>query len=203
MKLKSICLCLFYMFSCVVAVAQGVSKNSENTSNRKDVLILVAHPDMKSSKANAALVDAVKNIPYVKIINIYETPFTPETYKKAFEDAHSIVFQFPFYWASAPHLLKKWCDEIFGSLQAEPGVKGKNLIVATTTGSEYEAYRAGGRNMFTIDELLRPYQVLANHSGMVWQIPFALYGTALPDANKRIEAGAIAYRERINDLANK
>ncbi|KAA6326134.1 General stress protein 14 [termite gut metagenome] len=203
MKLKSICLCLFYVFSCVVAVAQGVSKNSGNTNNRKEVLILVAHPDMKASKANAALVDAVKDIPFVKIINIYEAPFTPETYKKAFGEARSIVFQFPFYWASAPHLLKKWCDEIFGSLQTEPGVKGKNLMVATTTGSEYEAYRSGGRNMFTIDELLRPYQVLANHSGMVWQTPFALYGTSLPDANKRIEAGAIAYRDRISDLINK
>ncbi|KAA6328266.1 General stress protein 14 [termite gut metagenome] len=203
MKLKSICLCFFYVFSCVVAIAQGVSKNSENTNDRKDVLILVAHPDMKASKANAALVDAVKYIPCVKIINIYETSFIPETYKEAFGEARSIVFQFPFYWASAPHLLKKWCDEIFSSLQAEPGVKGKNLMIATTTGSEYEAYRSGGRNMFTIDELLRPYQVLANHSGMVWQTPFALYGMALPDADKRIEAGAIAYRNRINDLANK
>jgi glutathione-regulated potassium-efflux system ancillary protein KefG len=187
----------------VVAVAQGVFKNSENANGRKDVLILVAHPDMKSSKANAALVDAVKDIPYVRIIHIYETPFTPETYKEAFGEARSIVFQFPFYWASAPHLLKQWCDEIFGSLQTEPGVKGKNLMVATTTGSEYEAYRAGGRNMFTIDELLRPYQVLANHSGMVWQTPFALYGTALPDANERVEAGAIAYRDRISDLTDK
>jgi glutathione-regulated potassium-efflux system ancillary protein KefG len=167
------------------------------------VLILVAHPDIKTSKANAALIDAVKDLPYVRIINIYEAPFTPESYKEAFGEAHSIVFQFPFYWAAAPHLLKKWCDEIFGSLQTEPGVKGKNLLVATTTGSEYEAYRAGGRNMFTIDELLRPYQVLANHSGMVWQTPFALYGTALPDANERIKAGAGVYRNRISELANK
>ncbi|KAA6321775.1 General stress protein 14 [termite gut metagenome] len=204
MKFKTICLCLFYVFSCTIAAAQGTSQNPGNMNEqKKDVLILVAHPDMKTSKANAALINAVKDLPNVRIINIYETPFTPEFYKEAFREANTIVFQFPFYWAAAPHLLKKWCDEIFGSLQAEPGVKGKNLMIATTTGSEYEAYRAGGRNMFTIDELLRPYQVLANHSGMVWQIPFALYGMALPDANERTKAGVIAYRNRISELTGK
>jgi glutathione-regulated potassium-efflux system ancillary protein KefG len=189
MTMKSIYLCLLGIFSWVATDAE--------------VLILLAHPNIKDSKANAALIDAVKDLPHVKIINIYEAPFTPETYKEAFGEAQSVVFQFPFYWASAPYMLKRWCDEILGVLQADPGVKGKKLMVATTTGSEYEAYRAGGRNMFTIDELLRPYQVLANHSGMVWQTPFALYGTGLPDADKRIKAGAAAYRDWIIDLVNK
>ena len=31
------------------------------------------------------------------------------------------------------------------------GVKGKTLTVATTTGSEYDAYRSGGKNMYTMD----------------------------------------------------
>jgi glutathione-regulated potassium-efflux system ancillary protein KefG len=201
MKLKGICIYfIFTVLFCGVAIAQTVTKNSENMSDKKDVLILVAHPDMKTSKANAALIGAVKDLPYVKIINLYETPFTPESYREAFGEAQSVVFQFPFYWASAPYLLKKWCDEIFGDIQDNPGVKGKKLLVVTTTGSEYETYRTGGRNMYTIDELLRPYQLLANHSGMVWQIPFALYGTMLPDVNARVEAGAPAYRDRISDL---
>ena len=34
-----------------------------------------------------------------------------------------------------------------------PAVAGKPLTVVTTTGSEYEAYRSGGRNRFTVDEL--------------------------------------------------
>ena len=171
--------------------------DSENINDKKEVLILLAHPDMSASKANAAMIEAVKDFTFVRVINIYEAPFTAETYTEAVREAKHIVFQFPFYWASAPHLLKKWCDELFGALLADPGVKGKTLTVATTTGSEYEAYRAGGRNMFTIDELLRPYQVLANHTGMAWQTPFVLYGTSLPDADKRITAGAAAYRGKI------
>lgn len=62
------------------------------------------------------------------------------------------------------------------------------------------SYRSGGRNKYTLDELLRPYQLLANHSGMLWETPFVLYGASLPDAGKRIEAGAAAYKEVIGKL---
>ncbi len=159
-----------------------------------NVLILLAHPDISSSKANAAMIDAVEKLPNVQVINIYKAPFQAGSYTEAFRKSNTIVFQFPFYWASAPHMLKKWCDEIFFSIQENPGVKGKKLVVATTTGSEYEAYRSGGRNQFTMDELLRPYQLLANHSGMQWGTPFVLYGASLPDAAQRIEAGAKDYK---------
>jgi glyoxylase-like metal-dependent hydrolase (beta-lactamase superfamily II)/putative NADPH-quinone reductase len=174
--------------------------DSENINDKKEVLILLAHPDIATSKANAAMIEALQDFWFIRVINLYETPFDADTYTEAFREAKHIIFQFPFYWASAPHLLKKWCDEIFGSLISNPGVKGKTLTVATTTGSEYEAYRSGGRNMYTVDELLRPYQVLANHTGMIWQTPFVLYGASLPDAEKRINAGAAAYKGLIYGL---
>jgi len=169
-----------------------------NNQSNKNVVILIAHPDFAQSKANKALINAVKDMPKVTVIELYTAPFTVEHYKKVFSGAETIVFQFPFYWASAPSLLKKWCDEILMALTED--VKGKKLQVATTTGSEYEAYRSGGRNQYTIDELLRPYQLLANHSGMQWQTPFALYGVSLPDGSQRIEAGTPAYKEVINRL---
>ena len=189
----------FWIFAIVVVVSVSAIAQQGGTTTR-DVLILLSHPDMSASKANAAMIESVKDLPYVRIINIYEAPFEAVTYTEAFREAKHIVFQFPFYWASAPHLLKKWCDEIFGAIQSNPGVKGKTLTIATTTGSEYEAYRSGGRNMYTMDELLRPYQVLANHSGMIWQTPFVLYGASLPDADKRIKEGAPAYRQKISSL---
>jgi len=175
----------------------GPSFSQANQSN-KNVVILIAHPDFGQSKANKALMNAVKDMQKVTIIELYTAPFTVEYYKKALSGAGTIVFQFPFYWASAPSQLKKWCDEILMALTED--VKGKKLQIATTTGSEYEAYRSGGKNQYTIDELLRPYQLLANHSGMQWQTPFALYGMSLPDAGKRIEAGTVAYKEVINRL---
>jgi glutathione-regulated potassium-efflux system ancillary protein KefG len=168
--------------------------------NGKKTVILLAHPDFKSSKANKALVEAVKDMNGVTVTNLYEAPFTVETYRNLLSGAGSIVFQFPFYWAGAPSQLKKWCDELFIGLTEQ--VKGVKLLVATTTGSEYDAYRSGGRNRYTLDELLRPYQLLANHSGMIWQTPFAVYGASLPTAAQSIAAGALAYREKIDALVN-
>ena len=98
------------------------------------ILILLAHPDITASKSNASMIESVKDLPYMRIINIYKAPF--EAVTEAFREAKHIVFQFLFYWASAPHLLKKWCDEIFGAIRSNPGVKGKTLTVATTTGSD-------------------------------------------------------------------
>lgn len=164
----------------------------------KQVVILLAHPNYDESKANKALIESVKGITNVKVMNLYEEPFTLGTYKQAIAEAETIVFQFPFYWASAPSQLKKWCDEIFGMLT--PIIQGKKLMVAVTTGSEYEAYRSGGRNQYTLDELLRPYQLIANHSGMVWQTPFVVYGASLPTAQQSITAGATAYKEKIESF---
>jgi len=170
----------------------------DSDQNAKKLVILLAHPNFKDSKANKALIETVKELNNLTIINLYDAPFNIDTYKNSISEANTIVFQFPFYWASAPSQLKKWCDEIFMGLTGN--IKGKKLMVAATTGSEYEAYRSGGRNQFTMDELLRPYQLLANHSGMVWQTPFVVYGASLPSAPQSIAEDAIAYKKRIQSF---
>ena len=80
---------------------------------------------------------------------------------------------------------------------------GKPLLVVTTTGSEFDAYRSGGRNRFTVDELLRPYQGGAVHAGMVWQTPFVVYGMGTPDAEKNIALAADLYKKRVMALIGK
>ena len=140
----------------------------------KKVVILLAHPNMKESQANKALTDAVKDMDEVAVYNLY--------------------------WMSAPSLLKKWQDEVFTYLAKTPAVAGKPLMVVTTTGSEFEAYRSGGRNRFTVDELLRPYQVGAIHAGMVWQTPIIAYGMGTTDAAKNIAEGANLYRQKVERL---
>ena len=97
-------------------------------------------------------------------------------------------------------IAQKWQDEVFTFLSKTPAVAGKPLTVVTTTGSEYEAYRSGGRNRFTVDELLRPYQVSAIHSGMSWQTPVVVYGMGTADAGKNIAEGANLYKQRVEML---
>jgi glutathione-regulated potassium-efflux system ancillary protein KefG len=164
------------------------------------VLILLAHPTFSGSKANKTLIEAVKTISGVKIVDLYQQAFDAAFFEKEVSASKALVFQFPLYWASAPSQLNKWTDEIFTPYAGKPIVAGKPLLVVTTAASEYEAYRAGGRNQFTIDELFRPYQLQANHSGMVWQTPIAVYGLALETAEASIQAGIKAYREKLESL---
>ena len=166
----------------------------------KHILILLAHPHLEESKANVALMNAVQDLPHVRVMDLYKEPFAPDTYREAFAKADILVFQFPFYWGSAPSRLKQWLDEIFMAFFEDPGPQGKQLLVVTTTGSEQEAYRAGGRDQFTMDELLRPYQFTAIYSGMGYLTPLVVYSTAAPDADRYITEGAKAYRQYLLEL---
>ena len=166
----------------------------------KKVVILLAHPNLKESQANKALADAVKDIDGVMLYDLYECQdqsFDVNLWSTIISDASMVIFQFPFYWMSAPSLLKRWLDEVFTSLAKTPAVAGKPLQIVTTTGSEYAAYRSGGRNGFTMDELLRPYQGCAIHAGMTWHTPLVVYGIGSADASRNIVAGAEAYKQRV------
>ena len=140
----------------------------------RKVVILLAHPNIKASQANKALIDAVSDIEGVAVFNLYEL-------------SEDIAFN---------------VDEWSKIISDTSAVAGKPLMVVTTTGSEYEAYRSGGRNRFTTDELLRPYQGSAIHSGMVWQTPIVIYGMGTADAGKNIAEGANLYKQRVEMLIN-
>lgn len=161
---------------------------------KNDILVILGHPKLKESKANKTMIEAIKHIEGVKIMDIYSEDFSVDNYKKPVEEASILVFQFPFYWASAPSEIKRWIDEMFVS---KLGVKGKSLLIATTTGSEYEAYRSGGRNGYTMDELLRPYQLLAKVAQMKWLTPFILYSAGDEDS---IIKGSSEYKRVIEGL---
>ena len=149
-------------------------------------------------RKNLSLIKSVADRAGVEII----LAFNVDEWSKIISDASAVIYQFPFYWMSAPSLLKKWQDEVFTHLSKTPAVAGKPLMIVTTTGSEYDAYRSGGRNRFTTDELLRPYQGSAIHSGMAWQTPIVVYGMGTADAGKNIAEGANSYKQRIEMLIN-
>lgn len=169
----------------------------------RKVVILLAHPNLKESQANKELIEAVKDMDGVAVFNLYEQQektFDVEEWSKILSDASALIYQFPFHWLSAPSQLKKWQDEVFTYLSKTPAIAGKPLIVVTTTGGEYEAYHSGGRNCFTTDELLRPYQVSAIHAGMSWQTPIVVYGMGSADMGKNIALGANQYKHRVETI---
>ena len=142
----------------------------------RKVVILLAHPNIKASQANKALIDAVSDIEGVAVFNLYELSediaFNVDEWSKIISDTSAVIYQFPFYWMSAPSLLKKWQDEVFTFLSKTPAVAGKPLMVVTI------------------------------HSGMVWQTPIVIYGMGTADAGKNIAEGANLYKQRVEMLIN-
>lgn len=167
------------------------------------VVILLAHPKLQESVANKELLNAVKELDGVSIYNLYEEkdePFNADEWSRILTDASALVFQFPFHWMSAPYILKRWEDEVLTYLAGTPAIAGKPMSIVVTVGSESDAYRSGGRNRFTVDELLRPYQASAILAGMTWQTPLVVYGTTNDDPAKSIAQGANQYRKIIDAL---
>jgi len=161
----------------------------------------VAHPDLSKSTANAALAKAAAEVEGVQVVNVNDYPVTPETYREAVSRAKVLVYQFPFYWMSAPHVLKQWTDEVFMTFTGEESiVKGKKFMVCCTTGSPEEAYQHGGRNKYTIEEYVRPYEGQCNHAEMVWQAPLAVYGQFPGGSQDELTAKCKEYQERLKAL---
>lgn len=72
-----------------------------------NVLILLGHPNMEESNANRAMIEAVKNLGQVKVMDVYAEEFTADSYRQAVRETSTLVLQFPFYWASAPSGMKR------------------------------------------------------------------------------------------------
>ena len=158
-----------------------------------NILILLGHPHIEGSKANAAMIKAASELTNVKVINVAKTPADKTLYAEAVKDADVIVFQFPTYWMTAPACLKEWEDKFMLDLMDNPGLKGKKLMVATTTGAPEEYYTEGEGHL-TIAQLSAPFHGSANYCGMEYLKPFAIYGTMAPGAEERIAEGAKAYK---------
>lgn len=172
-------------------------------------LVLVSHPTLESSRANARITAAIRGLPGVEIRHL-EALYPDGTIDVAAEQAavlaaERIVFQFPFYWYSTPPMLKRWQDDVlvFGWAYGPGGTRlaGKILQLMLTAGGPESVYRHGGYNLYPIKELLRPLEVTAHLVGMALAEPLVLYGvpnipglTVSGDPTAAIDAFAARYR---------
>lgn len=165
-------------------------------------LILFAHPAFEKSKANASLLDAVRDLKNVTIHDLYEAypDFLIDVkHEQALLEEHDrIVLQHPFFWYSTPALVKEWFDLVlqYGWAYGEGGdkLRGKSLLSAITTGGGAGAYCKEGYNRYPIEELLRPIEQTAALCGMKYESPFVLYG-ALTLSEEERKNKAQNYRE--------
>jgi glutathione-regulated potassium-efflux system ancillary protein KefG len=176
------------------------------TSQRR-ILVLFAHPRLRSSRVNRVMAHAVRDVAGITLHDLYEAYPAQDIDVRLEQEllvAHDvIVFQHPFYWYSTPSILKEWQDLVLehGWAYGREGraLHGKIIFNAITTGGGEDAYGRDGPNHFTIRELLAPIEQTARLCGMEYLPPFVVHGTHRLDARSIVDHAA-DYRRLLEAL---
>lgn len=148
------------------------------------ITILMFHPRLEESRVNRYLFNALKEIPEIKIKDMYELyPDFNIDVKREQEDLKAtdvLIFQHPFFWYAAPPLLKQWLDLVLqhGWAYGRNGdqLKDKKVMHIISSGGTFEAYSAAGKNRYTYMELLRPFELTYKLCGMHQLPPYIIPG---------------------------
>ena len=151
------------------------------------ILVLLAHPVRRRSRANAALTAAARQVDGVRLHDLYEAYpdflIDVEAEQALLLEHDVIVFQHPVYWYSSPAILKEWQDLVlehgFAFGREDTALAGKSLLSAVTAGGGEAAYGPEGMNRHSLEEFLRPFEATARLCRMRWLPPFILHGTYL------------------------
>ena len=154
-----------------------------------DVLVLVAHPDLRASRANLLMLEAVraaaKAAPErIEVRDLYalypDYVIDVVSEQASAASARLIVWQHPIHWYSMPPLMKLWFDEVLelGWAYGRDGtaLAGRDVWLVATTGGPEDAYHPKGYNRYFFDAFLPPYEQTAALCGMRFLPPLVLHG---------------------------
>jgi len=77
-------------------------------------------------------------------------------------------------------------------------LRGKQFILAVSTGGPASSYQAGGYNNYTMSEILRPFQQMSSLLGAQYLSAFVFYGARVA-SQEEIEANAQDYAAYVRD----
>lgn len=166
-------------------------------TDSKRILILFAHPNLNRSRVQKTLIQQAHKSDGVTVNDLYENypdfDIDVDREKKLLIEHDIIIWQHPIYWYSCPPLLKQWIDMVleFGWAYGKDGtqLEGKWILNCVSSGGSEHAYQTGGRNRYSINEFLRPFEQTATLCHMTYLPPFALFGVnRYSDADLQAEA---------------
>lgn len=146
-------------------------------------LIIVSHPDIEDSNSQQFLKEGLpksEDVSYHHLESTYPTGEIDIKYEQELvKNYDRIIFQFPFYWYTAPPMLKKWQDDVLEEHIAYGSggtlLQGKELGLVMTVGIAEKEYQVGGAEQFTMSQLTIPFQAMANKVGMHFLKPLSIY----------------------------
>jgi glutathione-regulated potassium-efflux system ancillary protein KefG len=173
------------------------------------ILVLFAHPVLEKSRVHTRLLKHIQHVQGVTLHDLYEA--YPDFDIDVKREQHLlmlhdiIIWQHPFYWYSAPPIIKQWQDLVlehgwaYGS--SGKALTGKKIFNAISSGGTQTMYSKTGRNRFSISELLSPFDQTAYLCNMTYLPPFVVHGT-LKLQTADIEMHAVQYEQLLVALAS-
>ncbi len=149
------------------------------------ILVLFAHPRYENSRIQDTLIKAIKPLPGVKIHDLYEEypefNINVKREQKLLLEHDIIVWMHPFYWYSAPPIIKQWIDLVleYGWAYGKNGTQLKDKIIfnCISSGGPRESYQADGFHGYTVHDFLRPFQRTSTLCNMIYLPPFFVHGS--------------------------
>ena len=152
------------------------------------ILVIAGHPDYKHSIANRAILDEFHRlVPDAEIVYLdAEYPdfnIDVEREQKRLVEADTVVFEFPFWWYSAPSLMRRYFELVlshgFAYGSTGTALHGKKLIISFTAGAPEAAYSPEGYQHYCMDTFIPQFRALSNLCGFEWQEPIISFGMML------------------------
>ncbi|WP_428522743.1 NAD(P)H-dependent oxidoreductase [Roseibium sp.] len=172
------------------------------------VLVLYAHPRPDRSEINQPLFETAKGVQGVTAVDLYaEYPdfdIRVDVEQERLRSHDIIIFQHPFYWYSAPSIMKEWQDLVlehgFAYGLHGKALVGKSFMNVTTAGAKPEAYSADGLNHSDIRSLLAPFEKTADLCGMRFLAPFIMFGAGRALEENRLNVHRNAYDDLLKAM---
>ncbi len=181
------------------------------------ILVVSGHTDYKSSLANRAILDEFHRVvPEAEIV--YLDALYPdfnidvEREQRRLVEADTVVFEFPFWWYSAPSLMRRYFELVlahgFAYGSTGTALHGKKLVMSFTAGAPEAAYTPEGYQHYTMDQFVPQFRALSNLCGFDYQGEVVSFGMMLlnPDDKEAAKAfydKAIDHAHRLADIVKK
>jgi putative NADPH-quinone reductase len=153
-------------------------------------LVIVSHPDLEHSETQQFLLHGLphdSDVTWHHLDKLDELDVDAE--KQLLLANDRIIFQYPLYWYNMPMSLRNWQDKVLtnGFAFGKGAVlAGKEFGVVVSFSDPFREYQAGGTEKFTISEILRPVQAMANKLGWTYKMPLAISQFAYQTDQERL-----------------
>ncbi|MDI2033294.1 NAD(P)H-dependent oxidoreductase [Paenarthrobacter nitroguajacolicus] len=166
-------------------------------------LIIVGHPNLADSRANAARIAEIENLGNVTVHDLYQNypdfGIDVAREQQLLREHDTVILQFPLCWYSVTPLVKSWFDVVlnYGFAFTLDGsaseLRGKKAWLAVSVGSSLDTYTTEGVARRSLDEYLAPVRQTLEFCQFDYQGVHAVYGMMLNPSEDELILDAKEY----------